>query len=120
MVSIDKNDNVLGLFRAEINRVTDKISSLVIVSFCDKCNITFSKDLYQFLQDLFEKYNFRKIEFSVVIGNPIEKMYDKYIKKYGGRIVGIKKQSSKLQDGKYYDVKLYEIFRDKYLKSKDK
>jgi len=52
------------------------------------------------------------------MGNPIEKMYDKYINKYGGRIIGINKQSTKLQDGNYYDVKYYEIFRDDYLRLK--
>ena len=39
------------------------------------------------------------------------------IKKYGGRIVGIKKKDVQLIDGKYYDLKLYEIFADDYFKS---
>lgn len=116
LVSVDNQDNVRGFFRAGISRASDKVSSLAIINFYDK-NITFSRDLYQFLKDLFEKYNFRKIEFNIVIGNPIEKMYDKYINKYGGKIVGINKQSTKLQDGNYYDVKYYEIFREDYLKS---
>jgi len=100
-------------------RSSDKVSSLGIINFYDK-NLTFSRDLYKFLKDLFEKYNFRKIEFNVVIGNPIEKMYDKYIDKYGGSIVGIRKESTRLQDGKYYDVKIYEIFRENYLGLKNK
>ena len=115
LVSVDKDDNVIGFLRATIARTSDKISSLWIINFYQP-NLVFSKDLYKFLVDLFEKYNFRKIEFNVVIGNPIEKMYDKYINKYNGRIIGIGKQSTKLQDGKYYDVKFYEIFRDDYLK----
>ena len=65
---------------------------------------------------LFEKFNFYKIEFGVVVGNPIEKMYDKYIQKYGGQIVGIFKSTTKLQDGEFADMKYYEIFRDEYLK----
>jgi len=116
LVSINNQDNVIGFFRAGISRTSDKVSSLTIINFYDK-NIVFSRDLYQFLKDLFEKYNFRKIEFNVAMGNPIEKMYDKYINKYGGKIVGINKQSTKLQDGNYYDVKYYEIFREDYLKS---
>lgn len=115
MVSIDRNDNVIGFLRAGILRDSNKISSLGIVNFYNK-NVIFAKDLYQFLNDLLVKFNFRKIEFLVVIGNPAEKMYDKYIKKYNGNIVGIKKESAKLQDGKYYDVKLYEIFREDYLR----
>ena len=113
MVSVDTNDNVRGYFRAGIARDADKVSSLGIMNFYDK-NATFSKDLYQFLTDLFNKYNFRKIEFTVVIGNPAEKMYNRIMKKYGGRIVGIKKLSTKLVDGLYYDVKMYEIFKEDF------
>ena len=61
------------------------------------------------------KYNFRKIEFTVIVGNPIEKMFDKYIGKYGGRIVGIGKESVKLPDNLFYDSKLYEIFKVDFL-----
>lgn len=110
MVSVDKEDNIIGYFRAGIARDSDKISSLAVINFYDK-NVTFSRDLYQFLIDLFEKYNFRKIEFNVVVGNPAEKMYDRIMKKYGGNIVGVKIRSTKLVDGKYYNVKMYEIFK---------
>lgn len=48
--------------------------------------------------------------FRVVIGNHIEKMYDKYIEKYGGRIIGVRKDEVRLIDGK-----LYEITKDEYL-----
>jgi len=112
-VSVDKDDNVIGFFRAGILRESDKVSSLGIMNFYDK-NVTFSRDLYIFLTDLFNKYNFRKIEFTVVIGNPIEEMYDRVMKKYGGSIVGIKRKSTKLVDGNFYDVKLYEIFKEDF------
>lgn len=46
-------------------------------------------DLGQALQDIFEKFKFRKLTFCVVVGNPIEKSYDKMINKYNGRIIGI-------------------------------
>jgi hypothetical protein len=48
------------------------------------------------------------------IGNPIEKQYDKIIFKYNGSIVGIRKKEVILIDGKYYDLKLYEIFKKDY------
>jgi len=112
-VSVDRDDNVIGFFRAGISRESDKVSSLGIINFYDK-NVTFSRDLYVFLTDLFNKFNFRKIEFTVVIGNPAEVMYDRIMDKYGGNIVGIKKKSTKLVDGLYYDVKMYEIFKDDF------
>jgi hypothetical protein len=111
MVSIDKNGNVIGFLKANIERSTEKVSSLGVINFYDK-NIVFSRDLYQFLVDLFNTYNFRKIEWTVVIGNKAEYMYDRIVNKYGGRVVGVKRCSTKLIDGKYYDVKLYEIFKE--------
>lgn len=113
MVSVDHNDNIRGFFRANISRESNKILSLAVMNFYDK-NVTFSKDFYHFLKDLFDKYNFRKIEFNVVVGNPAEKLYDRIMIKYGGSIIGTKKKSTKLVDGKYYDVKLYEIFKDNW------
>ena len=50
----------------------------------------------------------------MVIGNPIEKSYDKMVKKYGGRIIGTYKEDVKLIDGEYYDKKLYEILSSEY------
>lgn len=111
MISIDISNNILGYFNADINRSSNKVSSLGIMNFVDKNNIIFSKDMYKFIIDLFIKFNMRKIEFEVVIGNPIEKMYDKYVTKYGGKIIGISKEAIKLDDNCYYDVKHYEIFR---------
>ncbi len=116
LVSVDKNDNVIGFLVASIDRDAYYISSLLVANFYD-INITFSKDFKQFLSDLFIKYKFNKVCFSVVISNPAEKMYDKYIKRYNGRIVGVQKEHAKLADGNYYDVKLYEILRKEYLDS---
>ncbi|MDE7445913.1 MAG: hypothetical protein K2N15_09485 [Lachnospiraceae bacterium] len=74
-------------------------------------------DLEKALKDIFTKFNFNKLKFSVVIGNPIEKAYDKAIKRYGGKIIGIEKQETRLIDGKLYDVKRYEIMRSDYLEA---
>ena len=103
-------DKVLGLFKATIDREINHVSSLMIVNFnLKKISFTFIKDLESFVRYLIEYKKFRKISFTVVIGNPAEKMYDKFIEKYNGRVVGIKKNEVKLLDGKFYDLKLYEI-----------
>ncbi len=119
LVSVNKKGDLIGFFSATIDRGDDAVSSLSIVNFYD-LNYVFSKDFHQFLNDLFTKFNFRKVSFSVVVGNPSEKMYDKYIDKHGGRVVGIKNKDIKLQDNQYYDLKLYEIFRDDYMKNADR
>ncbi|HEY9187330.1 MAG TPA: hypothetical protein VIR55_05445 [Ignavibacteria bacterium] len=116
-VSVDESNNVLGFMSAEISRGNDKISCIAVLNFSKKGNYTFSKDLYKFLIDLFTKYNIRKIEYTVNVGNPIEKMFDKYTEKYGGRIIGVTKESIKLHDNKYYDSKKYEMFKEDFLRS---
>lgn len=112
------NDKILGYLRYSIDREAYKVDSLYIVNFTNP-NIIFANDLKQLLIDIFEKFKFRKLSFSCFIGNPIEKSYDKIIAKFGGRIVGIQIEDSKLIDGEYYDLKLYEILREDYLKSKN-
>lgn len=103
-------DKVLGYFKADIVRDTLDVSSLMAVNFNLKAiSFTFIRDLEAFVNYLLEYKKFRKINFSVVIGNPAERMYDRFIEKYNGRIVGIKKNDAKLVDGKYYDLKLYEL-----------
>jgi len=105
------DDKVLGYFKANIVRDTYDVSSMVIVNFnLKKISFTFIRDLEAFVNYLLEYKKFRKIAFSVVVGNPAERLYDKFIEKYNGRIVGVRKNDVKLVDGKYYDLKLYEVF----------
>ena len=107
------NDEVIGYIEYSIARAENNVSSLSIINFSDN-KIAFGRDLRKALKDIFEFYHFQKINFSVIIGNPIEKSYDKMIAKYGGRIVGIFKNDAKLIDGQYYDRKTYEILADDY------
>lgn len=92
---------------------------LNIINFEDEPSMTFTMDMGQALTDIFEKYNFRKLNFYVVVGNPAEKSYDKMIKRYGGRVVGYRKENTRLFDGKYYDEKLYEVMREDYFRKKE-
>ena len=108
-----KDGKVIGYIAYSIARETNSVYSLSVINFSDN-KIIFGKDLRQALNDIFDKYKFNKIDFSVVIGNPIEKTYDKMVKKYGGNIIGIKRDEAKLIDGKFYDLKLYEILADEY------
>lgn len=117
MVSVNNNDDVIRFFKAAIDRVSNKVVDITAISFLDSGYI-FHEDFYLFLNNLFTKQSFNKLEWTVVVGNPVEKMYDELINKYNGSIVGINHNSIKLEDGKYYDVKLYELFRENYLEYK--
>lgn len=114
-VSVFKN-NIIGYISYSISRETNSVHSLSIINFSDN-KAAFGIDLGRALRDIFEKYKFRKLNFYVIVGNPIEKSYDKMVKKYGGRIVGTYKEDAKLIDGEYYDRKSYEILASEYFES---
>lgn len=111
-----KGGKILGYLAYDVDRRTNSANGLCAINFEIK-SITFSKDFMRFLKDIFEKYQFRKLSFGVYAGNPAERMYNRYIQKFGGRIVGILKSETILTDGNFYDYKMYEIFRDDYLKA---
>jgi RimJ/RimL family protein N-acetyltransferase len=117
-VSLNSKGEIIGAIGYCILRDLESVCGLGIINFTD--DPTFGKDVLQSIKDIFEKFNFRKLNFCVVIGNPIEKTYDRLAAKYGGRIVGIEKEETKLADNKYYDVKRYEILRKDYMKAKEK
>lgn len=112
------NGKVIGYITYGIQRTDNRVFGLEIVNFTDDSSV-FAIDLMRVLRNMFELYKFRKINFLVIIGNPIEKRYDKLVEKYNGRIVGVREKHIKLIDNKYYDVKEYEFFREDYLKAKE-
>ena len=117
-VSLNERGEIIGAIGYCILRDTESVCGLGILNFTEECDYIFGKDVFQAIEDIFEKFNFRKLSFCVVIGNPIEKTYDRLCEKYGGRIVGIEKEETKLCDNRYYDVKRYEILRKDYMKKR--
>lgn len=113
---VSKKDGVIiGYIGANIDRTAGFVSGLRVINFGEK-SIEFSKDFHKFLSDLFLKYSFHKINFSVVIGNPAEAMYDRLISKYGGTVAGYYVNDTMLWDRKLYDVKSYEIHKEEFLR----
>lgn len=115
-VSLDSDGKVIGYIKYSIDRDTYNCHSLQIINFSDN-KITFGIDTMKCLEDIFVKFQFNKLSYCVVVGNPIEKTYDKLTSKYGGRIVGTRLKQCKLMDGKFYDLKIYEILRDDFINS---
>lgn len=112
-VSLDSLGKIIGYIGYKIDRSNESAYALSIINFTDN-HAVFGLDAGNAIKDIFEKFHFRKISFTVLQGNPVESTYDKLVKRYRGRIVGIKKDSVRLIDGKYYNEKLYEIFEKDY------
>ena len=106
-VSVNSKYEILAYFSASINRRLYKVDSIEVIIF--KKDLVSSRDLLTFVKNLTDKFGFHKVNFEAVVGSPGEVVYDKHLKILNARIVGIKKKETRLSDGKWYDVKLYEI-----------
>ncbi len=111
-VSLSPSGEVNGYLGYGIDRECRYVTYLEIINFTG--DISFGIDVMTMIKDIFEVYRYRKIVFTVVVGNPAEQKYDRLINRYGGRIVGIYKEHVMLPDGQYYDEKIYEISRTDY------
>lgn len=114
-VSISPMGDINGYIAYNIDRVEESAKWLSIIGFNNN-SIPFALDVRHAIYDIFLKFNFHKLSFTVTMGNPAEKAYDRFIKKYHGNIIGISHDAVKLYDGKYYDNKLYEILRSDFMK----
>lgn len=114
-VSLDSNGNIIGYIGYRIDRTADMVDNLSIINFNEDNKVIFGTDINTIVRDIFEKFHFRKLNFKVVVGNPIEVSYDRLIKKYNGKVVGIQEKHVRLYDGQYYDMRLYEILIENYM-----
>lgn len=114
------NGEVVGFISYNISFENYRAYNFQTISF-NQNTVVFAVDFKRAIVNIFELYKFRKLNFSVFVGNPIEQVYDAKIEKYfGGRIVGVQKDHCRLADGKFHDLKLYEILRKDYLQVRDK
>ena len=116
-VSVD-NNNIVGYVSAGINLEDQTVMDLSLAKFTDKPCMTFYRDVLCFLSYLFECFYCYRIRFGVIVDSKHEKMYERFVRENGGRVVGTRKKSEVLPDGKYYDLKIYEITRKGYLHRK--
>jgi hypothetical protein len=120
--SIDKvsvsDGKVIGYFHCRVDRLIPAALGLWIINYTMNKSITFSRDFAKYIDDIFVFYGMAKLNYSVYVGNPAEKQWDKFTFKYGGRIVGTKERDIMLMDGTIVDLKMYELTRENYLKNK--
>jgi hypothetical protein len=117
------NTDILGMIGYQIRRAENAVEGLNIIHFGGPYaphRYIFGKDIITAIKNIFETYHFNKLNFTVVRGNPMEKTYDKLIRRYNGRIIGIKEQETRLIDGRLYDIKEYELLAQRYFMKKSK
>lgn len=115
MVSLE-DDQIVGFLSTDLNRETNTAFNLNIIKFKADSQ-DFSADIFAFFIMLFTQFGIERVVWDVIIGNPAEKFYDYIAANYGGRIVGVFRNEARLADGKLYDVKYYEMYREEALQA---
>lgn len=84
-----------------------RASSFCIMNF-DKGNPTFGRDLYKVLNKIIKEYKPHVMEWHMVSGNPVERHYDSFCKRYNGNKYILR---DRIMDkkGNWHDDVLYEI-----------
>lgn len=117
-VSVDENDNVIGVFKYSLDRAARRAYNFGAISF-DRGNTIFTIDMLRAIDDIFRKYKMHTMEFWAFVDNPITPTYTKLVEKYGGRIVGVLKDCMILQDGQLHDSIIYELSLWGYIAAKE-
>lgn len=107
---------VNGVICFNIDWTNTKACNLHVAAFGPN-PVTFAKDVKEAIDWIFTKFNCEGLDFSVIVGNPAEKIWDKAIKKLNGKVVAYYKRDAKLIDNKLYDMKTYEVMKEDYFES---
>ena len=105
--AITNENKLIGYLSYQIDYYTSKAYNFGLMQF-DRGNPIIGKDLFEKLKELVSTMH--RVEWRMVGGNPVEKHYDKFCKKYNGN-KHILKDSIKDKNGKYRDDIIYEIVK---------
>lgn len=105
--AITENGKLIGYFTYSIDWYTSCAHCFGLFSF-DRNNKTIGFDVYRQLRKIIKDYRIHRLEWRMVGGNPVEKHYDKFCKKYHGKKF-VLTDAFKDRYGKYHDDIIYEI-----------
>lgn len=106
---VNKNDEVVGYLSYRVDPYTDSVLQFGLYSF-SKGDITVGIDVNNKMNELVNRY--RRIEWRVVGGNKVQKIYDKFCKKHGGQIHEFR-DAVRDENGNYHNSYVYEILKEK-------
>ena len=118
--SIEENDNgslyqyailshgrLIGYFAYRIDWYSSCAYGFGLFSF-DRNNSIIGFDVYKELKRVINNYHIHRMEWRMIGGNPAEKHYDRFCKKYQGKKF-VLTDTLKDRCGKYHDDIIYEI-----------
>lgn len=107
---VDSNNKLLGFLSYYIDWYSSSVSRFGLISFC-KGNFTLGRDLYNEMNKFINEYKLHRIEWRMVGGNPVERSYDRFCKKFNGT-KHVLRDVIKDRYGNYHDDIIYEIILD--------
>ncbi len=118
--SVNKAGKVIGMMGYGVYALARYATHFYAIRFPGGDRLTFGRDLHQVVDDIFNVFNMNRLGFAVVMGNPAEKMYNRYLDAMGGSVVGIEKEVALDMAGNLCDRKIYEVLRKDYLAAQER
>lgn len=107
---VDSNEKLIGYLDYSIDWYYSCASRFGLISF-DRGNPIIGKDLFKELNKLINEYKLHRIEWRMIGGNPVERSYDRFCKKFNGT-KHVLRDVMKDRYGKYHDDIIYEIINN--------
>lgn len=104
---VDK-DRVIGYFSYLIQPNVDTVCSFGLYSF-ERNNSLIGVDVYRKMKELIKTH--RRVEWCMIEGNPVQKHYDRFCKRYNGS-KAILHKVARNPDGEYCDEYIHEILKN--------
>jgi len=104
---VDDNANLIGYFTYIMDWYTSCASCFGLFSF-DRGNKIIGLDVRREMEKIIQEYNAHRISWQMVGGNPVERHYDKFCNKYGGKKF-VLTDAIKDRAGSYHTSVIYEI-----------
>ena len=109
--AIIDDDKLIGYFTYQIDWYVSCVRCFGLFSF-DRNNKIIGLDVFREIRKIINQYHIHRIEWRMIGGNPVEKHYDKFCRKYNG-MKFVLTDAIKDRTGKYHDDVIYEIIFDK-------
>lgn len=109
------NNRVIGYFAYMIDCRNDCVNNFGLYSF--EPNFTVGLDVYRKMKELVRTH--RRVEWRMIDGNPVQRHYDKFCARHGGRKV-VLTYVIKSPTGGYLHEHIYEIINYNLLRYKEK
>ncbi len=108
--AIVDNEKLIGYFDYQVNWYSSCANCFGLFSF-ERNNKIIGFDVYREIKKLINQYRLHRIEWRMIGGNPVERHYDNFCRKYNGKKF-IFTDTLKDKCGKYHNDVVYEIILD--------